>query len=856
MRKIFTLLTAVVLGLCSANAYNFTVVDSDGHATISNGTTSITSTDGNTISTTNSYLTVSPESGYAITSVQTNGGSFSIYYPLSSNYASSSGAWSDSAGSYVGAWSESEMNTITVTTCSVDELRTDSFVVEADNYNNFYLHRNSDNTDLYLTAETSTVPYSSSLDSSFLIYPATGQTLYSVKDGNNKTLDVSSWNGTASFYPNSINGKISIQTELPDVDYTVSISCGEYGLDCFSSVKVNGEEVTELASTYKAGTKIELTPNTAAYDFEYYPLTINGTQSSKYYQYNAPWTITITEDTSITVAATKTEVYTVTVNLYGANGVSLYSYADYNTYYPQVGTPMALLIKQSANSKYFYINNIDSDKYTITKYVYNDTEYTSPSQSTYSNMVTVEGDGTLDIYVDEVKLTGNVHFSFDDTSVITLYDKSGNTIEISDEMDYAVKEDTSSTTYFRMSAYPYDNFKVYVNGTAQSISYGTAYLYLKNGDNVVVKTKASDVKYSLNVSVEGVDNGADIFNYIMMGNTYPSYDSINGEYAEDTQFDFNIKSDYTINSVTVNNESVSPVYGTTYRISLTEDTNVVFNVSAPEEWTFTINVDYAASITVLEGSNGYSQATLHDGDNTFSCVKNNQFVIQWNYQESDYISSIKLDGGDELKPTNQYQNNITVTVSADNQVLRIVNSKPVSRDDKLTISTTVSSEYDGVIKVTNKDGEELGDIRYRGTAVTEEVAFSLADDAPLTVWFYDEFEPQEFVLNNVAVKGETWENVTTVDYSGEDIEDGSETSNQTAETCYKYVLKADALVSGNNTLDLNMANVNGLNNIYVNAAALNGVVYNLQGIAVGNASNINNLPAGIYIVNGRKIAKK
>jgi hypothetical protein len=30
----------------------------------------------------------------------------------------------------------------------------------------------------------------------------------------------------------------------------------------------------------------------------------------------------------------------------------------------------------------------------------------------------------------------------------------------------------------------------------------------------------------------------------------------------------------------------------------------------------------------------------------------------------------------------------------------------------------------------------------------------------------------------------------------------------------------------------------------------------LQGIAVGNASNINNLPAGIYIVNGRKIAKK
>jgi hypothetical protein len=112
------------------------------------------------------------------------------------------------------------------------------------------------------------------------------------------------------------------------------------------------------------------------------------------------------------------------------------------------------------------------------------------------------------------------------------------------------------------------------------------------------------------------------------------------------------------------------------------------------------------------------------------------------------------------------------------------------------------------------------------------------------------------VLNNVAVDSETWENVTTVDYSGEDIEDGSETSNETVETCFKYVLDEEDLVTGENTLAITMTNANGLNNIYVNAATLNGVVYNLQGIAVGNASNINNLPAGIYIVNGRKVAKK
>ena len=42
-------------------------------------------------------------------------------------------------------------------------------------------------------------------------------------------------------------------------------------------------------------------------------------------------------------------------------------------------------------------------------------------------------------------------------------------------------------------------------------------------------------------------------------------------------------------------------------------------------------------------------------------------------------------------------------------------------------------------------------------------------------------------------------------------------------------------------------------NSIVNAPAMNGDVYNLQGIKVASDGNLSNLPAGIYIVNGRKV---
>jgi hypothetical protein len=49
----------------------------------------------------------------------------------------------------------------------------------------------------------------------------------------------------------------------------------------------------------------------------------------------------------------------------------------------------------------------------------------------------------------------------------------------------------------------------------------------------------------------------------------------------------------------------------------------------------------------------------------------------------------------------------------------------------------------------------------------------------------------------------------------------------------------------------------GVENVAVNAADLNAPVYNLQGVQVkANASSLKQLPAGIYIVGGRKVVVK
>lgn len=63
-----------------------------------------------------------------------------------------------------------------------------------------------------------------------------------------------------------------------------------------------------------------------------------------------------------------------------------------------------------------------------------------------------------------------------------------------------------------------------------------------------------------------------------------------------------------------------------------------------------------------------------------------------------------------------------------------------------------------------------------------------------------------------------------------------------------FTVTADTKVS--------ICDTDGISDITVEAGAANDAVYNLQGVKVGTRGEMNSLPAGLYISNGKKVVVK
>lgn len=57
-------------------------------------------------------------------------------------------------------------------------------------------------------------------------------------------------------------------------------------------------------------------------------------------------------------------------------------------------------------------------------------------------------------------------------------------------------------------------------------------------------------------------------------------------------------------------------------------------------------------------------------------------------------------------------------------------------------------------------------------------------------------------------------------------------------------------------LDMTYGDPNGIENVVVDEANANGSVYTLEGVKVAENGNTENLPAGVYVMNGKKVIKK
>ncbi len=850
MRKFLFSLVCMILSVVSVNAtsYTFTFEDCDGHATVSywdSSQYSLKSENGASFTLTGSYFMVSPDDGYMIESISFN--------PDNAGYVTCSSSatgltyiystvYNSSYTQVLGVWSGNG-NTLCIKTKSLDEARTKSVTVEADDYNNFTFLRGSET--ISLSADNNVVPFDEQLDPIFYISAKGDNDLVSVLvNGTSQTYTNNQCNVTSKGLD---AGTIKVQTIWPDEEYTLTFNMGSTSSDCFSSIKVDGVETafSELKSSYKAGTKIVLTPS-SAYNFNSFSVNTNSSLNA----YSSQWAFTMSANTVVTVNATKASVLTANITVYGPDGVVSVTNSGTTTTLNGNGTTTPFYFKQtsSSSSYYFYINNADPDNYKITKIVQDGSELSSSisQNSSYGNYFYGSADTSIEVTVEEKVLDGKITFIFDDYTQATLLDSSWNGITVdSNEFVYAIEKSDTKDFILRASDSSNSNFNVKLNGSECTSSYGNYYVKnAKDGDIITVTTKASDVKYTLSVNIDSSMTFSELFSYVNIGSeTVTSADGFASEYAEGTQCDFHFKDAIEVSSFTVNGESLSPLFPMNYRFFLNANTTVNITAGAKQEdWKLYVNVIAPAYVNLRDASNGYATITLAEGQNEISTSNGHSYVIDWSNTDGSKMNSIFLDDTD-LTPSNEHQNNVSFSVTADGQHLYINNTAPVAKNDVLRVSvagTACSSN----ITITDKDGSEIATIRPNGAEVeATDYNFSYSTQAPLKVTFYG-FAPLTLTCNDQSISKTKYE---------PEVAEG-EIGNTTAQ----FIYTLDNLAEGTNVVAIDATeDTSSVRSIRIDSE--NSDVYNLQGMRIrtnANDDQIRELPAGIYIINGKKVIKK
>jgi hypothetical protein len=507
-------------------------------------------------------------------------------------------------------------------------------------------------------------------------------------------------------------------------------------------------------------------------------------------------------------------------------------------------------------------------------------------------------DGTVTITVDDPsKVTAQFSSNYRDA----LADVEANTPT---EVRYMTSAE--GTLYVSAKTYGSTLYKVTQNGNDVASSYGNYTIYLTSGDQIGIQADFPDADatvainyasekaqgYLTGVSVEGtpVEDFSNGFTAKLGDNVTLSFDNNN----------------YKFNSLKVNGNSVYYYGYGDYTFQLTAEENTIdVDATKYETFTATINVDDPDRVYVKRPS-GYSteQLTLVAGDNTLEFVASQNDYLTITPATDCYLVSVS-DGTNEYFTSGSSYCYVTITegmtltittgaIARDNHFVLYVDNLDglytsyLSRSTRSNVSfsagytvvdfdasenpfqagfygenmdphfylngeelTATSSSSNGInfSSLTFADGD-VAKVFLFGAPSTYNVTFEVADDAQadftVTTDLMTEVENYAeglSVMTNTQVDIVTTAEDASVVVNGEPLEavDGK----------YTFTVNADTAV----TLG---AGQSGVESVAVAPAAVeNGAVYNLQGVKVlSNAANMSKLPAGVYIVNGKKVVVK
>lgn len=443
-------------------------------------------------------------------------------------------------------------------------------------------------------------------------------------------------------------------------------------------------------------------------------------------------------------------------------------------------------------------------------------------------------------------------------------------------------------------------YKVTVNGEEQPLYNGTSTVALAQDARIEVTTQFPEEPCEFKVTFVNEDCESFIKSFTVNNeNVEPEVYLAEGYTVNMGQL-VSIKhnsADYKINSITVNGEDLTSKYRTMFQTSVSGDIEIVYDVAKYQDITKAVNVTGAEHADFYSGYNVKEENRVNfvDGENEYVFYeKSNYFSIR---PHDGYTLRVLTDNGEDMLPTwsksslkyIELKSEGTLTIEV---VERVFDQQAVLYiDDKTAVAQLTVKGNDGTLFTTatgynlinfdaacvpftiswmgnsndsnhlyvNNEEKEA----YYGTTYNK---LNLADGDVVKV--YLTCDPSEFDVtitneDNIDLTVTRDEIVAVADYTSPLAVLPGTSLKITAETEFNATVgDAEAVLTNELnytaaeavTIAIAKPETSGVENVAVTTDE-SAVVYNLQGIAVGTKATLSELPAGIYIVNGVKIAK-
>ncbi|MBQ2046603.1 MAG: hypothetical protein II260_05380 [Muribaculaceae bacterium] len=610
-------------------------------------------------------------------------------------------------------------------------------------------------------------------------------------------------------------------------------------------------------------------------------------------------------DITVTLKVDDASRLTAYYQFYDANYNTQQVDLDLTQYTGEQGSTFTI----SGDYGYLYVNATSGNVIT---YAMNETTGSSAStgSSTYFYIGSYAGAAqTISIKSADLAAsrTASCTVNIDDASKVNMSYYDGSKVELVNG-ENIVKFNPETESQFQISHVNYGEtlFSVKLNDVAQADSYGRYYVTVADGDkldiaaNFPVIPATISFSYGANESevigcLSAKVNGVDVTDFdgkqlsVMMGDKVTlvgNTDLYNFNYA-----------------ITVNGAS-QYFYGS-YEFTVTSETNTVeVNATKYTSYNAYITVDAPENIEVYPGTSNTPLQLTAGVATTIEMTSNNNYI---NVRPTTDCSIVSIQvNGVEYGTVNGYGTSGTTIRNINENDQIVITTKKIARDKVATIwvddlsaapygygvqrysdraSVTLVSGEAATVNFDDSDnpyylsfyGPTYCTIFQNGiyTAPQYEGSTSyyvtLADGDAVKVYLASEpnkyavtfSQNVENAVTSVSTDGQVYANwangftalegtkvTLAVDAENAEVTVGGEKANVDENGNYVVEITKDT--------EIVISEASGIENINIENA-YNGNVYNMQGILViknANAEQINTLPAGLYIVNGKKVIRK